>query len=233
MSRLRVGVLASGRGTNLQSILDASEAGEITADVVAVASDNGDAPALERAERHGVPHRFVDPAGLPREDHEDQVAAFLETHDVELVCLAGYMRLLTSGFLQRFPQRVVNIHPSLLPAFKGLAAQEQAWEYGVRIAGCTTHIVTEEMDHGPVLLQAAVPVLQDDDADTLAARILEKEHEIYPATVQLFAEDRVRVEGRRAIIEGGEAEAGRDVDDAATPSLVWPPTPGGPQHGSR
>ncbi len=214
-----MGVLASGRGSNLQSILDASEAGEIHATVAAVVSDREDAQALDRAAAHDVPHTHVDPEGLTREEHETRLAIFLEEHDVELVCLAGYLRILTSQFLQRFPQRVVNIHPSLLPAFKGLHAQEQALDHGVRITGCTTHIVDEEVDHGPILLQAAVPVHPGDDADTLAARILQKEHEIYPATVELFARDRVHVDGGTVRIE--------DLDDHGAgkdPSFVWPPT---------
>lgn len=201
MSHLRVGVLASGRGTNLQAILDASEAGEVDATVEVVVSDVADATALERARTHDVPAEFVDPEGLDREAHDRRVLEVLDVRDLDLVCLAGYMRILSAPFVARYRGRLVNIHPSLLPAFQGLHAQRQALEYGVRITGCTTHLVDEEVDHGPILLQAAVPVHPDDTEETLARRILAQEHVLYPRTIQLFAQDRVRVEGRRVTIE--------------------------------
>lgn len=197
---LRLGVLASGGGTNLQALLDACTARRIEAQVVLVASDRADARALERARGAGVQAAFVDPGGKTHEEHDAEVLALLGEARVELVCLAGYMRILTPGFVRAFPDRIVNIHPALLPSFPGLHAQRQAWEHGVKIAGCTTHLVDEQVDHGPILMQAAVPVLEDDTEESLRRRILAQEHVIYPATIQLFAEGRVRVEGRRAHI---------------------------------
>lgn len=216
MEPLRVGVLASGRGSNLQAILDASRAGDLDVRVTVVLSDHADALALARARDAGVPTIFVDPDERSREDHEAEVAAHLDDYQVDLVCLAGYMRILTPLLVERYAGRMVNIHPSLLPAFPGLHAQRQALEAGVRIAGCTTHLVTTEVDGGPILLQAAVPVLPDDDEDALAARILEEEHRIYPRTLQLFAEDRVHVEDGRARIDGAE-----ELGDL--PTLRWAP----------
>lgn len=207
---LKVGVLASGRGTNLQAILDACARGEIPARVAVVVSDNPDAPALERARRAGVPAVFVDPRGRKKREFEAEISRILKEHGVELVCLAGYMRVLGRSFLQEWEGRVLNIHPSLLPAFPGLEAQRQAWEYGVKVAGCTVHFVVPEVDAGPIVLQAAVPVLGDDTPETLASRILEQEHRIYPEAIRLYAEGRLRIEGRRVIILPPAAECDHD-----------------------
>lgn len=208
-SLLRVGVLASGRGTNLQAILDACARGELPARVTVVVSDNPGAQALERARRAGVPAVFVDPRGRKKSDFEGEICRHLREHGVELVCLAGYMRVLGRSFLEEWEGRVLNIHPSLLPAFPGLEAQRQAWEYGVKVAGCTVHFVVPEVDAGPIVLQAAVPVLGDDTPETLAARILEQEHRVYVEAIRLYAEGRLRIEGRRVKIlppaSGGSA----------------------------
>lgn len=205
---LKLGVLASGRGTNLQAILDACARGELPARVAVVVSDRADAQALERARRAGVPAVFVDPRGRGKADFEAQISRVLREHGVELVCLAGYMRVLGRAFLEDWEGRVLNIHPSLLPAFPGLDAQRRAWEHGVKVAGCTVHFVVPEVDAGPIILQAAVPVLGDDTPETLAARILEQEHRIYVEAIRLYAEGRLRVEGRRVIIMPGPPEAG-------------------------
>jgi len=201
MSKLRLGVLASGRGSNLQSIMDAAAAGKINAGVAVVISDNKDAFALKRACRAGVPAEFVNPNGFAsKEEYERAVVALLKERSVDLVCLAGYMRLVGGVMLEAFPYRIMNIHPALLPSFPGLHGQEQARAYGVKFSGCTVHFVDEGMDTGPIILQAVVPVLDDDTADTLAARILEQEHRIYPEAVRLFAEGRLRVNGRRVSV---------------------------------
>ncbi|MEW6397706.1 MAG: phosphoribosylglycinamide formyltransferase [Bacillota bacterium] len=194
---LNLGVLASGRGTNLQAILDACARGEIPARVAVVVSDNPGAAALVRARRAGVPALFVDPRGRRKKEFEAELSCILRQHGVGLVCLAGYVRMLGRSFLEEWEGRVLNIHPSLLPAFPGLEAQRQAWEYGVKVAGCTVHFVVPEVDAGPIVLQAAVPVLGDDTPETLAGRILEQEHRIYVEAIRLYAEGRLRIEGRR------------------------------------
>jgi phosphoribosylglycinamide formyltransferase-1 len=206
---LRVAVLASGRGSNLQAVIDAIEAGTVQAKIVAVISNKKEAPALERARRHGLSDLFVDPkpfAGRPdsREVYDCELLDVLRRHDVELVLLAGYMKIVTRVLVDAFANRMMNIHPSLLPSFPGLDVQQKAIEWGCKLAGCTVHFVTEGIDEGPIILQAAVPILDDDNPDTLAARILEQEHKIYPRAVQLFAEGRLRVEGRRVFIEQGK-----------------------------
>ncbi len=206
---LRVAVLASGRGSNLQSVIDAIEAGTVQAKIVTVISNKKEAPALERARRHGLPNLFVDPkpyAGRPdsREAYDRELLDELGRHDVELVLLAGYMKIVTNVLVEAFANRMMNIHPSLLPSFPGLEVQKKAIEWGCKLAGCTVHFVTEGVDEGPIILQAAVPILDDDSADTLAARILVQEHRIYPRAVQLFAEERLRVDGRRVFIEAGK-----------------------------
>lgn len=200
--KVRLGVLASGRGSNLQAILDAIEARELSAELAVVVSNKQEARALERARRHGVPDVFLDPkayAGQPdgRAAYDRAILDVLTKHDVGLVILAGYMRIVTPVLIRAFPHRIMNIHPSLLPAFPGLDAQRKALEWGVKMAGCTVHFVTEEVDAGPIILQAAVPVLEGDSPEDLAARILEQEHRIYPRAIQLFAEGRLQVEGRR------------------------------------
>jgi len=208
---LRVAVLASGRGSNLQAVIDAIEAGTVQAKIVAVISNKKDAPALERARRHGLFGLFIDPksyAGRPdsREAYDLALLDVLRLHNVELVLLAGYMKIVTKVFVEAFANRMMNIHPSLLPSFPGLDVQKKAIEWGCKLAGCTVHFVTEGVDEGPIIIQAAVPILDADSPDTLAARILEQEHKIYPRAVQLFAEGRLRVEGRCVFIEAGTPE---------------------------
>ena len=203
--KLRVGVLASGGGTDLQSIIDASEKGMIDAEVVVVISDKKDAFCLKRAEKHKIPKVFVDPKGLKQEEHDKEVDKILEKHNVGLVIGAGYMRILPPCFVKKWHGNLINIHPALLPSFKGTNGQGDAFNYGVKISGCTTHFMDEHMDHGPIILQAAVKVMPGDDRDKLAARILEVEHQILPRTVQLFAQGRLKIEGRKVKILKGDS----------------------------
>jgi len=202
-SPLQLGVLVSGSGTNLQSILDAALEGRINVDVRVVISNRKDAGALERARRAGVPavvisHKQYD----NRESFEEALIQALRQHDVEWVALAGFMRVLTSHFLHAFPQRVVNIHPALLPSFPGVHAQRQALEYGVKFSGCTVHFVDEGTDTGPIIGQAVVPVLDSDDEESLTAKILEQEHRLFSSVLQLLAEGRIVRDGRRVKILG-------------------------------
>ncbi|HXV69068.1 MAG TPA: phosphoribosylglycinamide formyltransferase [Nitrospira sp.] len=206
---LRVAVLASGRGSNLQAIIDAIEAGQVQAEIVAVISNKKEAVALERARTHGLPDLFVDPkpfAGRPdsREAYDRSLLDVLAKQDAELVLLAGYMKIVTGLLVKAYANRMMNIHPSLLPSFPGLEVQKKAIDWGCKLAGCTVHFVTEGVDEGPIILQAAVPILDHDTPDSLAARILEQEHKLYPRAVQLFADGRLRVDGRRVLIEGGQ-----------------------------
>ena len=203
--KLRVGVLASGSGTDLQSIIDASEKNMIDAEVVVVISDNKEAFALKRAERHGIPGFFVNPKDKTRESLDKEIDKILEEYNVGLVVGAGYMRILTPGFVKKWYGKLINIHPALLPSFKGVNGQGDALEYGVKITGCTTHFMDEHMDHGPIILQAAVKVMPGDDRDTLAHRILDVEHQILPRTVQLFAEGRLKIKGRWVEIKKGDS----------------------------
>ena len=203
--KLSVGVLASGSGTDLQSIIDASEQGMIDAKVVVVISDRNDAYALSRAKKHNIPGFFVDPKGKDRATHEDEIDAILRKHQVSLVVGAGYMRLLSESFVKKWHHKLINIHPSLLPSFKGTNGQRDALHYGVKLSGCTTHFMDIEVDHGPIILQAAVPIHRDDDRDALAARILTVEHQILPRTIQLFAQNRLLIEGRKVIILPGDS----------------------------
>ena len=200
---LKVGVLVSGRGSNLQAIIDGVESGKIDAEIRIVISDNPQAYALERCRRHGVPSRVVRREEFKtKRDFEDQMVRILKDAGVDLVVLAGFMRILSPYFLSHFPQRVINIHPSLIPAFQGLKAQGRAVEFGSKITGCSVHIVDESVDGGPVIVQAAVPVLPEDTEETLSERILKFEHRILPQTVQWFAEGRVKVDGRKVVVEG-------------------------------
>ena len=206
-SKLRLGVLASGRGTNLQAIIDAIEARTLDALIAVVVSNKKEAQALERARRHKLTGVFLDSKPFAheansREAYDRAILDVLKKHDVELIALAGYMRIVTPVLIGAYPNRIMNIHPSLLPAFPGLEVQEKAMDWGVKIAGCTVHFVTEGVDEGPIIIQAAVPVLQGDTADTLSARILTQEHRIYPRAIQLYAEGRLRVEGRRVLVAG-------------------------------
>lgn len=201
LGKLKLGVLASGRGSNLQSIMDSAAAGKINAEVAVVISDQEDAFALERARKAGIPAVHVNPRKyVSREDYEKAVLEQLKEHGVTLVCLAGYMKLVGRILLEAYPNRIMNIHPALLPAFPGLHGQEQAWKYGVKFSGCTVHFVDEGMDTGPVILQAVVPVYDSDTADILSARILEQEHRIYPEAIGLFATGCLQVNGRKVSI---------------------------------
>ena len=194
----RVGVLLSGRGSNFLALHEAMEAGELPAEIAVVASNNPEAPGIEKARARGIPA-----VTEPRSDHPDQTAQeaairkHLVDHGVEWVCLAGYMRILGAEFVRSFPRRILNIHPSLLPSFPGLHAQRQALEHGVKISGCTVHFVDEGLDSGPIVVQKAVPVLEDDDEDTLSSRILEQEHRAYPEALRKLLTEEWRIEGRR------------------------------------
>lgn len=199
---LSVAVLASGRGTNLQALLEAEQEGDLgPARIDVVVSDNEDATALDRAQRFDVETVTHTPLD-DREAYDRGLAELLEDRNVDLVVLAGFMRILSSSFLSSFPQRVINIHPSLLPSFRGLDAQKQALDAGVRVTGATTHFVIEEVDAGPIILQSTVPVRPDDDEESLSQRILQTEHEILPASVRLFAEGRLSVEDGQVRIKG-------------------------------
>jgi phosphoribosylglycinamide formyltransferase-1 len=203
--KLRVGILASGGGTDLQSIIDASEKGMIDAEVVVVVCDYKDAFCLKRAEKHKIPGFFVNPKGKSSNDLDLEISKILEDHHVGLVVGAGYMRILTKGFVKVWYGRLINIHPALLPSFKGVNGQGDALNYGVKISGCTTHFMDEHMDHGPIILQAAVKVLPGDNKEKLAHRILDIEHQILPRTVQLFAERRLKIKGRKVEIQKGDS----------------------------
>lgn len=208
---LRVAVLASGRGSNLQAIIDAIEAGQVQAQLVAVLSNKKEAVALERARKHGLTDIVVDPkpfAGRPdsREAYDRALLEILQQHDVELVLLAGYMKIVTAVLVNAYANRMMNIHPSLLPSFPGLDVQKKAIDWGCKLAGCTVHFVTEGVDEGPIIIQAAVPILDADTSETLAARILAQEHRIYPRAVKLFAEGRLRVDGRRVFIDAAKPD---------------------------
>lgn len=205
---LRLAVLASGGGTNLQALIDHSLSGTLSAEIVLVFSNRSDAGALERAKRAGIPHLCIDHRQFSRrEDFDRQVVGALTDAGAELVVLAGYMRIISEVVLSAFPGRVINIHPALLPAFPGLHVQRKALESGARLAGCTVHFVDGGVDTGPVILQAAVPILSDDDEESLSARILEQEHRIYPQAIQWIAEGRVTIEGRRVRIAQSNASA--------------------------
>jgi len=198
----RIGVLVSGRGSNLQALIDAAGRGELGGEIVVVVSNDEAAQGLERARRAGIPAVFRDHRGKKREAFDAEIVEILHAHAVDLVCLAGFMRLLSPVFIRAFPGRILNIHPALLPAFPGLDAQHQAWEHGVKLSGATVHLVDEGLDSGPIVAQEAVSVLSSDTAETLAARILEAEHRLYPRAVRLLLAGRCRVEGRRVIVEG-------------------------------
>jgi len=200
---LKVGVLISGRGSNLQALIDACETANFPASIVLVISNNPGADGLRRAEAAGIATAIIDHREYPdRRSFDDALDSRLRAAGAEIVCLAGFMRLLTAEFVEGWNDRVLNVHPSLLPAFKGLHAQRDALEAGVKLAGCTVHVVRPEMDSGPIIAQAAVPVLTGDDEDTLAARILEMEHVIYPLALRLIAEGRVKIAGAVAETTG-------------------------------
>ncbi len=200
-----LGILLSGRGSNFLAIADAIDAGAIpNARIAIVVSNVPDAPGLAAARQRGLAAVALDSRGRKRADHDADVIACLRQHQVELVCLAGYMRLLSPDFVRAFPHRILNIHPSLLPAFPGLDAQQQAFDYGVQVAGCTVHFVDEELDHGVIVLQRAIPVLPSDDAHSLADRILEQEHQAYPEAIARVLSGRFQVVGRRYVEIAGK-----------------------------
>jgi phosphoribosylglycinamide formyltransferase-1 len=196
----RIGVLLSGRGSNFEALAESIVSGRIpNAEIAMVISNRDGAPGIDRAKARGIPTRVIPSKGLERETYDRQVVAVLDEHKVDLVCLAGYMRLLSPYFVAAFPNRILNIHPSLLPSFPGLESQRQALEYGVQFAGCTVHFVDENLDAGPIVLQAVLPVNDNDTEDTLSARILQEEHRIYSEAVRIVLEDRYKIEGRRVI----------------------------------
>lgn len=202
---LALGVLISGRGSNLVAILDAIDRGSLDATLKVVASNKPNAAGLARAKERGLPTICLDSKPFareanPREAYDLAMGALLQQHGVEYVALAGYMRIVTPALIRMYPSKILNIHPSLLPAFPGLDAQRQALEWGVKVSGCTVHLVTEGVDEGPIIVQAAVPILEGDTVESLSARILEKEHECYPQALQLMAEKRLHVEGRKVHI---------------------------------
>jgi phosphoribosylglycinamide formyltransferase-1 len=200
--KLNLGVLISGNGSNLQSIIDHIENGALPAVIKIVISNHPDAFGIVRAKKHGIPVSIVESAKhKTKEDFDRKLVDILKENDVGLVALAGFMRILTPAFLRAFPQRVMNIHPALLPSFPGLHSQKQAFDYGVKISGCTVHFVDEGVDTGPIIIQAAVPVLDDDTQETLAARILKEEHRIYPQAIRWFAEGKLEIRGRKVFIK--------------------------------
>ena len=216
---VRLGVLLSGRGSNLQAIIDAIEAGTLSAEIAVVVSNKQDAAGLERARKHGVPHVWLDPkpfTGRPdnREAYDRALLDVLRKYEVDLVLLAGYMKIVTGVLVTAYENRMMNIHPSLLPSFPGLDVQKKAIDHGCKISGCTVHFVTEGVDEGPIIVQAAVPIMEGDSPDALAARILEQEHRIYPHAIQLYAEGRMRVEGRRVLV----ADAGLPANGFHNPT---------------
>ena len=199
----RIGVLLSGRGSNFEALADSVAAGRIpNAEIAVVISNQPNAAGLQKAEARGIPTRMIPSKGLQREAYDRQVVAVLQEHKVDLICLAGYMRLLSPYFVAAFPQRILNIHPSLLPSFPGLESQKQALDHGVKFAGCTVHFVDENLDAGPIIVQAVVPVLDADDEHTLSARILKEEHRIYSEAVKFILEGKYRIEGRRVLHAG-------------------------------
>ena len=203
--KTKVGVLASGGGTDLQSIIDASEKGMINAEVAVVVCDNCDAFCLKRAEKHNITGFFVDPKNKDKKEIDNEVDGVFEEHNVDLVVGAGYMRILTKEFVKKWYGKLINIHPALLPSFKGVDGQGDAFDYGVKISGCTTHFIDEHMDHGPIILQAAVKVMPDDTKDDLAKRILDVEHQILPRTVDLFSKKALKIVGRKVEISNKES----------------------------
>jgi phosphoribosylglycinamide formyltransferase-1 len=217
--QVSIGVLISGGGTNLQSIIDAIEAHQLDAKIELVLSNKADAFGLTRAKRHGIPTEVLDHKSYAsREAYDQAVVDLLHGRGVELVVLAGFMRLLSPVFIKAYSNRIMNIHPALLPSFPGLHGQKKAVEHGVRFAGCTVHFVNEECDEGPIIIQAVVPVFAGDTEQTLSARILTQEHRIYPRAIQLYAENRLHVVGRKVVADG----LAKDEDQV----LIQPPLAG-------
>ena len=203
----RLGILLSGRGSNFEAIAESITAGRLKAQIAVVISNRADAPGLESATRRGLNAVLIPSKGRVREEHDAEVVAALKQANVDLVCLAGYMRLLSADFVRAFPNRIVNIHPSLLPAFPGMDAQKQALDYGVKITGCTVHFVDEHLDHGPIILQKTVPVLDGDDVATLSARILQQEHIAYSEGIALVLSGEYKVQDRKVVRKGARVEA--------------------------
>jgi len=197
-----LGILLSGRGSNFEAIADNVAAGRLEAKIAVVISNRAEAPGIESARRRGLDALVIPSKGKVREEHDREVVTALRSRQVDLVCLAGYMRLLSSWFVQQFPNRILNIHPALLPAFPGLEAQKQAFDYGVKVSGCTVHFVDENLNHGAIIVQRAVPVLDSDDEHTLAARILEQEHIAYSEAIRIVLEGNFSIEGRRVVVRG-------------------------------
>lgn len=203
--KFRLAVLASGGGTNLQSIIDQTQNGDLNAEIALVVSNNPGAGALKRAEDAGIENICINHRDFTeRKSFDLKVVEALESVKPDLIVLAGFMRIISSVFLKAFPQRIINIHPSLLPAFPGLHVQRKALEYGARFSGCTVHFVDDGVDSGPIIIQAIVPIHTNDTEETLSARILEQEHKIYPQAIQWFAEGRINISGRQVIIDSGE-----------------------------
>lgn len=195
----KLGILLSGRGSNFEAIADSIQAGRLAAEIAIVISNRADAPGLQAARRRGLNARLIPSKGRTREQHDGEVVRALRETHVDLVCLAGYMRLLSPEFIRAFPNRIVNIHPSLLPAFPGLEAQKQAVEYGVRISGCTVHFVDQHLDHGAIILQKTVPVLETDDVHSLSTRILAQEHIAYTEAIRMVLSGEIEVQGRKVV----------------------------------
>jgi phosphoribosylglycinamide formyltransferase-1 len=218
---MRVGILASGEGTNFQALLDACRAGYAPAEIAVVLSSRAEAGVLRRASRAGIEAVFVDPKGASsREDYDTQLAAYLEKHGVDFVCGAGYLRLLSAEFVRAYENRILNVHPSLLPAFPGLHAVRQAFEWRAKVTGVTVHVIDAELDHGPIVLQRAVDVRPDDTLAALEARVHLTEYAIYPKALKLFAEGRVKIEGRTVLIT-------HDVEDPPWNGQLAPGLRGG------
>lgn len=202
MEHLKIAVLASGRGSNFQAIIGSIESGGLSAEISLLITDNKKAYAVERAKKHGIEHLVVTPKeAASRDEYYRTIASILEKKGVQLIVLAGFMRIIGKPLIDAFPNRIMNIHPALLPSFPGLHGQQQASDYGVKISGCTVHFVDEGMDTGPIIMQAAVPVHDTDTEETLSERILKAEHKIYPAAIKLFAEGRIEVIGRKVHIK--------------------------------
>ncbi len=209
MHKIKLGVLVSGRGSNLQAIIDNIEQGRLPAQIVVVISDQPHAYSLERARKHNIPAISIGAKGYKnnRDEYDALLVAELQKHNVELVCLAGFLRIITPALIKVFPNRILNIHPALLPAFPGLHVQKAVLDHGVKFSGCTVHFVDEGMDTGPIIIQAVVPVLDSDTEDSLSERILRQEHKIYSRAIQLYAEGRLKIDGRRVRVIDGKTNA--------------------------
>ena len=201
MSKIfKLAILVSGYGSNLQAIIDNIESNYLSAEIALVLSNVKNAFALERGKKHGLETIFLDPKTFTnRDDYEDKMIEILQSKSIDLICLAGFMRILSKKFIQAFPKKIINIHPSLLPAFPGLNVQKKALEYGVKFSGCTVHFVNEEVDGGPIILQSTVPILDEDDTESLSGKILEQEHIIYPEAIRLIIEKKLTFSGRRVL----------------------------------